>query len=150
VEVGGRLVGHSAPYRYVWPFELDLMARLAGFRLEHRWEGWDRSPFTARSARHVTVYEKICARRLASATGNPAPVCRTRQRVAADEAGASLAARWPPVPPGQVRYRRRLRSPVGARARSQPHPAVDALPQQVGVADVAGVLLDHVDQYLPQ
>jgi hypothetical protein len=35
-------------------------------------------------------------------------------------------------------------------ARSQPHPAVDALPQQVGVADVAGVLLDHVDQYLPQ
>jgi hypothetical protein len=34
-------------------------------------------------------------------------------------------------------------------ARSQPHPAVDTLPQQVGVADVAGVLLDHVDQHLP-
>jgi SAM-dependent methyltransferase len=34
MEVGGRLVRHSAPYRYVWPSELDLMARLAGFRLE--------------------------------------------------------------------------------------------------------------------
>ena len=28
--VDGRLVQHSAPYRYVWPSELDLMARLAG------------------------------------------------------------------------------------------------------------------------
>ena len=45
------LVRHSAPYRYVWPSELDLMARLAGFRLRHRWAGWDRrpSPPTARA-----------------------------------------------------------------------------------------------------
>jgi NAD(P)-dependent dehydrogenase (short-subunit alcohol dehydrogenase family) len=42
-----------------------------------------------------------------------------------------------------------LGGPVGDLARSQPHPAVDALPQQVGVADVAGILLDHVDQHLP-
>jgi SAM-dependent methyltransferase len=56
--VGGRLVRHSDPYRYVWPAELDLMARLAGFRLEHRWADWDRSPFTAGSARHVTVYQR--------------------------------------------------------------------------------------------
>ena len=39
MEVGGRLFKHSAPYRYVWPSELDLMARLAGFELEHRWDG---------------------------------------------------------------------------------------------------------------
>jgi hypothetical protein len=58
MEAGGRLVRHSAPYRYIWPAELDLMARLAGFRLEHRWAGWDRAPFTARSARHVSVYAK--------------------------------------------------------------------------------------------
>ena len=58
MEAGGRLVRHSAPYRYIWPSELDLMARLAGFRLEHRWAGWDRSPFTAKSARHVSVYAK--------------------------------------------------------------------------------------------
>jgi hypothetical protein len=43
-----------------------------------------------------------------------------------------------------------LGGPVCDLARSQPHPAVDTLPQQVGVADVAGVLLDHVDQHLPQ
>lgn len=59
MEVGGRLVRHSAPYRYVWPSELDLMARLAGFRLEHRWADWDGSSFTADSAGHVSVYEKI-------------------------------------------------------------------------------------------
>jgi SAM-dependent methyltransferase len=58
MRVGGRLVRHSAPYRYVWPSELDLMARLAGFRLEHRWAGWDRSSFTAESTRHVSVYTR--------------------------------------------------------------------------------------------
>jgi hypothetical protein len=48
----------SAPYRYVWPSELDLMARLAGFRLEHRWSGWDKAPFTAASTSQVAVYQK--------------------------------------------------------------------------------------------
>ena len=33
----GRLVRHSAPYRYVWPSELDLMATTTGFRLADRW-----------------------------------------------------------------------------------------------------------------
>jgi len=28
MQAGGRLVRHSAPYRYIWPAELDLMARL--------------------------------------------------------------------------------------------------------------------------
>jgi len=56
--VDGRLVYHSAPYRYVWPSELDLMARLAGLRLRDRWAGWDRSPFTAGSGSQVAVYEK--------------------------------------------------------------------------------------------
>ena len=55
---GGRLVRHSAPYRYVWPSELDLMARLADFRLEHRVAGWAQSPFTAQSAGHASVYAK--------------------------------------------------------------------------------------------
>lgn len=44
------------PHRYVWPSELDLMARLAGMRLEHRWADWDRSPFTGESTSHVSVY----------------------------------------------------------------------------------------------
>ncbi|CAH0221042.1 hypothetical protein SRABI83_02380 [Arthrobacter sp. Bi83] len=44
------------PHRYIWPSELDLMARLAGFELESRWAGWDRSDFTAESPSHVSVY----------------------------------------------------------------------------------------------
>ena len=48
----------STPQRYVWPSELDLMARLAGMRLEHRWAGWDRAPFTHESTSHVSVWVK--------------------------------------------------------------------------------------------
>ena len=44
--------------RYAWPAELDLMARLAGMRLEHRWAGWGREPFRALSPAHVSVYVK--------------------------------------------------------------------------------------------
>jgi SAM-dependent methyltransferase len=43
-------------YRYVLPAELDLMAQLAGMSLEDRWSDWDRTPFTAGSGRHVSVY----------------------------------------------------------------------------------------------
>lgn len=56
--VDGRLVRHSAPYRYLWPSELDLMARLAGFRLRDRWADWHRTPFTSDSSAHVSVYQK--------------------------------------------------------------------------------------------
>jgi SAM-dependent methyltransferase len=45
--------------RYVWPSEMDLMARIAGLRLKERWGGWDRSPFTSESNSQVAVYEKI-------------------------------------------------------------------------------------------
>jgi SAM-dependent methyltransferase len=58
ISVEGRLVRHSAPYRYVWPSELDLMARLAGLRLRDRWSGWKRQPFTGSSIDQVVVYEK--------------------------------------------------------------------------------------------
>ena len=44
--------------RYSWPSELDLMARLAGLELEHRWGGWKEEEFTAASGRHVSVYRK--------------------------------------------------------------------------------------------
>jgi SAM-dependent methyltransferase len=44
--------------RYAWPSELDLMARLAGLRLRHRWGGWRREPFDRSSRRHVSVYER--------------------------------------------------------------------------------------------
>jgi SAM-dependent methyltransferase len=44
--------------RYAWPSELNLMARLAGLRLRERWGGWHREPFTASSAKHISVYER--------------------------------------------------------------------------------------------
>lgn len=44
--------------RYVWPSELDLMARLAGLKLHARWSDWQRSPFTAQSRAHVSVYSR--------------------------------------------------------------------------------------------
>ena len=48
----------STPFRYVWPAELDLMARLAGMRLRERWSGWRREPFTSESRKHVSVWER--------------------------------------------------------------------------------------------
>jgi hypothetical protein len=43
IEVSGQWLRQSAPYRYVWPTELDLMARIAGLRLRERWADWDRT-----------------------------------------------------------------------------------------------------------
>jgi SAM-dependent methyltransferase len=54
----GRLEASSLPLRYVWPSELDLMARLAGMRLRERWSGWRCEPFTGASTRHVSVWDK--------------------------------------------------------------------------------------------
>lgn len=56
--IDGALETFSAPFRYVWPSELDLMARLAGMTLRERWSGWNREPFTSDSTTHVSVWEK--------------------------------------------------------------------------------------------
>ncbi|WP_282701589.1 class I SAM-dependent methyltransferase [Streptomyces sp. CC219B] len=56
--VDGRAEHESIPFRYVWPAELDLMARLAGLRLHARWEDWSGAPFTNESTRHVSIWEK--------------------------------------------------------------------------------------------
>jgi SAM-dependent methyltransferase len=42
--------------RYVWPSEMDLMARIAGLRPHERWSGWRGEPFGARSVRYISVY----------------------------------------------------------------------------------------------
>ena len=55
-EADGRMRYGRHHFRYVWPAELDLMARLAGMHLEARWSGWDRDPFTADSEGHVSVW----------------------------------------------------------------------------------------------
>jgi SAM-dependent methyltransferase len=56
--VDDRLEHVLMPFRYVWPSELDLMARLAGMRLRERWSGWQGEPFTSESTSHVSVWEK--------------------------------------------------------------------------------------------
>jgi hypothetical protein len=42
--------------RHAWPSELDLMARIAGLRLHHRFGGWLGEPFSGDSRRHISVY----------------------------------------------------------------------------------------------
>lgn len=59
---GAARVGFS-PFRYVWPGELDLMARLAGMELESRHADWSGSEFTGESTSHVSVYRRPVAAR---------------------------------------------------------------------------------------
>lgn len=47
------------PHRYIWPAELDLMGRLAGFELESRHADWHGAEFTGESGSHVSVYRKV-------------------------------------------------------------------------------------------
>lgn len=56
--IDGKLETFSSPFRYVWPSELDLMARLAGMSLRERWSDWSREPFTSDSRQHISVWEK--------------------------------------------------------------------------------------------
>lgn len=44
--------------RYAWPSEMDLMARIGGLRLEHRWANWERAPFGPDSTKHISVYQR--------------------------------------------------------------------------------------------
>jgi len=53
-EKGVRL--YPVKLRYAWPTELDLMARLAGLRLRHRWGDWRKGAFSANSTMPISVY----------------------------------------------------------------------------------------------
>ncbi|MEU6678946.1 class I SAM-dependent methyltransferase [Streptomyces sp. NPDC046925] len=54
----GRGSTFRSSHRYVWPSELDLMARLAGLELSERWADWTEEPFTASSRSHVSAWRK--------------------------------------------------------------------------------------------
>ena len=56
--IGDQLETFSSPHRYLWPAELDLMAKIAGLTLRERWSTWEREPFTSDSAAHISVWEK--------------------------------------------------------------------------------------------
>lgn len=57
-ETDGSVRYGAGHFRYVWPSELDLMARIAGLELEHRYADWDGAPFTADSESHVSIWRK--------------------------------------------------------------------------------------------
>jgi SAM-dependent methyltransferase len=56
--IDGEVKTFSSPHRYVWPSELDLMAKMAGMYLRERWADWYRKPFTEDSDSHVSVWQK--------------------------------------------------------------------------------------------
>jgi SAM-dependent methyltransferase len=60
--IDGQMETFSSPHRYVWPSELDLMARLAGLTLRERYADWQRTPFTRDSTAHISVWHKPPAR----------------------------------------------------------------------------------------
>ena len=45
-------------FRYIWPAECDLMARIAGLEFERRTADWNGQPFTSDSETHVSVWRK--------------------------------------------------------------------------------------------
>ncbi|SDJ72283.1 SAM-dependent methyltransferase [Nocardioides sp. YR527] len=57
-DADGRFRYGAHNFRFVWPSELDLMARLAVMTPESRYAGWDRSAFTSESTSHVSVWRK--------------------------------------------------------------------------------------------
>ena len=54
----GRVTYGFSNFRYIWPAECDLMARLAGLTLEQRVADWDGAPFTGDSESHISVWRK--------------------------------------------------------------------------------------------
>jgi SAM-dependent methyltransferase len=56
--IDGQLQTFASPHRFVWPSELDLMAKMAGLTLRERWADWQRASFTSESRSHVSVWQK--------------------------------------------------------------------------------------------
>ncbi len=55
---GGQARHLKVQFRYAWPSELDLMARLAGLQLKERLSNWSGDPFSSSSSVHVSIYER--------------------------------------------------------------------------------------------
>jgi SAM-dependent methyltransferase len=58
---GGAARHLKVEFRYAWPSELDLMARLAGLRLQERSASWRGEPFTSSSTSHISIYQRPAA-----------------------------------------------------------------------------------------
>jgi SAM-dependent methyltransferase len=58
LENGKVVEAGDTPHRYVWPSEMDVMAKHAGLELVHRYAGWDRAEFTGDSDSSVSIWQK--------------------------------------------------------------------------------------------
>lgn len=58
LENGMVVSARTSSHRYVWPSELDVMAKMAGLDLVSRYAGWDRAEFTSDSDSGVSVWQK--------------------------------------------------------------------------------------------
>jgi len=67
---GTQVARFDSPFRYAWPAELDLIARIAGLTLQERWGDWDRSPFTSESTKHISVWQHPAGQRGGGSSGN--------------------------------------------------------------------------------
>jgi len=65
VVLGGprNVLVYPVVHRYAHPSELDLMARLAGMALEHRYADWRGTPYSSSSTDHVSIYRREDAQR---------------------------------------------------------------------------------------
>ena len=48
----------STSHRYVWPSEMDVLAKMAGLELAHRFADWDKSAFAGESKSSVSGWRK--------------------------------------------------------------------------------------------
>lgn len=58
MEDGKVITSGGTPHRYVWPSEMDVIAKLAGLEPVQRIADWDRSEFTGDSESSVSVWQK--------------------------------------------------------------------------------------------
>lgn len=58
-EADGTVRHDIGRFRYLWPAECDLMARMAGLTLETRVSDWNGADFTASSGKHISVWRKV-------------------------------------------------------------------------------------------
>jgi len=58
LEENGEWEHWSLPFRYVWPAELDLMAKLSGLKPHERYSDWNQEPFTSDSENLIAIWKK--------------------------------------------------------------------------------------------
>ncbi|MBB4642992.1 MULTISPECIES: class I SAM-dependent DNA methyltransferase [Sphingomonadales] len=58
IVIGERPKVYHHRIRYVWPSELDLLARLAGLALQGRWSNWQEDAFVSTSRTVISEYRK--------------------------------------------------------------------------------------------